>query len=64
MAKFYKVPASIEKETEKAILDENLGWLPKSKVEVENGWITLPAWLLKSKGISPYMIKSILAVTK
>lgn len=64
MAKFYKVPAAIEKETEKAILDENLGWLPKSKVEIENGWIILPAWLLKSKGISPYMIKSILAVTK
>lgn len=56
----YKVPASIEKETDKAILDENLGWLPKSVItltERDNNlmrWMIIPAWLARQKGINKY----------
>jgi hypothetical protein len=57
---FYKVPAAIEKETEKAYLDENLGWLPKSAVELtekdnnQMRWLYIPAWLAKQKGVNKY----------
>ena len=71
MSKFFKVPAAIEKETEKAILDENLGWLPKSKIEIteekdNNGvrWMEIPAWLIRSKGIPQYAMKNALVVIK
>ena len=56
----YIVPASIEKETEKAFLDENLGWLPKSVVTVteqdnnQMRWMFLPSWLARQKGINKY----------
>lgn len=62
MRKFYVLPAAIDGETDKSFHDENLGWLPKSKIEItsekdNNGlrWMTIPAWLLTKKGIYPYM---------
>ncbi len=70
-AKFYRMPVVIEKETEKAIFDEQLGWFPKSKIEVEaekdnNGirWMIVPAWLLANKGHKPSLMCNVFLVTR
>jgi hypothetical protein len=51
-------PNSIERQTEKAVLINGMGWLPKSQIAWYErdgyGWMVIPAWLFWKKQYSRY----------
>ena len=53
----YGFEGSIKRETEKAILFElafkgKEVWLPKSQVEIDDGRVNIPKWLVDKHGLS------------
>lgn len=55
---YYATYATIEKETEKAILHSEFGWMPKSQIRKFNSpmgqMVAMPAWLKMQKSRSNY----------